>query len=416
MNENTQATWVDVSSEYIDRVYRNMYKVSLILPSLNVAQYIDECLQSAVNQDLADIEIICVDAGSTDGTLDVIQTYANNDERIKLVHSDKKSYGYQMNLGISLASGEYIGILETDDFVPKNMYKELYDIAVSEHAEIVKADFFRFRTENNKIERTYNRLDPTDIYYRRIINPEEHPDVFRFIMNTWSGIYSRSFLEKNQITHNETPGASYQDNGFWFKTFSCAKRIYFVDKPYYMNRRDNASSSVANPGKVYCMTEEWAHIYKWLKEDAARFTTFVGIYTLRKYHSLLFTYQRIAPEFREEFIHHMSDEMGALIRAGEYDRKAFTSYEWRRLNLIIRNPMGYHRIYKNGCGHLCVANLLERVQKPRCISMLIGKADRLLNTADLVLSWIGHEGVLRTIRRIKWKNTKDYVSKEEACG
>lgn len=393
-----------------------MCKVSLILPSLNVARYMEECIQSVIRQTLEDIEIICVDAGSTDGTLDIIRKYAAQDERIKLILSEKKSYGYQMNLGIRHAVGEYIGIVETDDYVLRHMYKELYETAVREQAEIVKADFYRFRTVGEQIERTYNRLDPSDTYYGSVINPAEHLPVFRLIMNTWSGIYLRSFLEENQIEHNETSGASYQDNGFWFKTFCCAKRVYFVDKPYYMNRRDNEASSVANPGKVYCMTEEWAHIYDWLKADAERFRTFIGPYTLRKYHSLLFTYQRIAPEFKEEFICHMSDEMSALIKEGEYDRKAFTAYEWRRMNLIIREPMGYHCICQSRCSHLQAASFLQRCQKHGGISWVIRKADRLMNKAEMGLSWIEYEGFLNAMRRVKWKNTKDWVSREEAHG
>ncbi|MBR3874041.1 MAG: glycosyltransferase family 2 protein [Clostridia bacterium] len=393
-----------------------MCKVSLVLPSLNVARYIEECLLSAINQELKEIEFICVDAGSTDGTLEIIRNYAERDKRIKLILSEKKSYGYQMNLGMQHASGEYIGILETDDFVPKNMYSELYEIAKRERADIVKADFYRFRTEGEQIERTYNRLDPSGVYYGKIINPAESPRVFRFIMNTWSGIYRRSFLEANGIVHNETPGASYQDNGFWFKTFCCAKRVYFVDKPYYMNRRDNEASSVANPGKVYCMTEEWAYIYDWLKEDAVRFRTFISMYTLRKFHSLWITYDRISPHYREEFVRHMSGELEKLIRAGEYDRKAFTAYEWRILNLIIHEPMGYHRICQSRCSHLCAANLLQRFQKRDGISWMIRMADSLINKVEMGLSWIGYEGFLNIMRRVKWKNTKDWINREETYG
>lgn len=102
-----------------------MAKVSVILPSLNVGKYIGQCLESVVKQTLKDIEIICVDAGSTDGTLETINEYVERDSRVKLIVSDKKSYGYQMNLGISAATGTYIGIVETDDFVSENMYEDL---------------------------------------------------------------------------------------------------------------------------------------------------------------------------------------------------------------------------------------------------------------------------------------------------
>jgi glycosyltransferase involved in cell wall biosynthesis len=90
-------------------------KVSVILPSLNVVEYIEECLFSVINQTLKEIEIICVDAGSTDGTLDIIRKYQNLDTRIHLIQSEIKSYGKQMNMGVSAAKGEYVGIVETDD-------------------------------------------------------------------------------------------------------------------------------------------------------------------------------------------------------------------------------------------------------------------------------------------------------------
>lgn len=100
-----------------------MYKISVILPSLNVESYIKQCINSVINQTLDDIEIICVDAGSTDGTLEILGDYVNKDSRVKLIHSNKKSYGYQMNLGIKEANGEYIAIVETDDFIKNTMLK-----------------------------------------------------------------------------------------------------------------------------------------------------------------------------------------------------------------------------------------------------------------------------------------------------
>ena len=102
-----------------------MPKVSVIMPSLNVVQYIQECMESVVRQTLSDIEIICVDAGSTDGTLEILQEFAKKDQRMSIIVSDKKSYGYQMNLGLKAAKGEYIGIVETDDFIEPNMYEDL---------------------------------------------------------------------------------------------------------------------------------------------------------------------------------------------------------------------------------------------------------------------------------------------------
>ena len=106
-----------------------MAKVSVIIPVLNGAEYIRECMDSIVGQTLSDIEIIPVDAGSTDGTLEILKEYAKKDTRIKLLTADKKSMGYQYNIGIAAAEGEYVGFCESDDYISETMYEKLARIA-----------------------------------------------------------------------------------------------------------------------------------------------------------------------------------------------------------------------------------------------------------------------------------------------
>ena len=115
--------------------------VSVIMPSLNVVKYIDECIQSVLNQSLKEIEIICVDAGSTDGTYERLKEYETNDSRVRVILSDKRSYGYQVNLGIKESNAKYIGIVETDDYVDENMFDILYNRAEDNNLDFVKADF-----------------------------------------------------------------------------------------------------------------------------------------------------------------------------------------------------------------------------------------------------------------------------------
>ena len=102
-----------------------MPEISVIMPSLNVAPYIRECMDSVLCQSLKNIEILCIDAGSTDGTWEILEEYARKDVRVQLIRSDKKSYGYQMNLGLKAANGEYIGIVETDDYILPETFEEL---------------------------------------------------------------------------------------------------------------------------------------------------------------------------------------------------------------------------------------------------------------------------------------------------
>ena len=118
-----------------------MAEITVILPSYNVADYIGECLESVVTQTFQDMEILCIDAGSTDGTLEIIKDYMGSDARIRLYLSDKKSFGYQMNLGIRMTQSPYVAFVETDDYVLPDMLATLHGLARKHDTDIVKADF-----------------------------------------------------------------------------------------------------------------------------------------------------------------------------------------------------------------------------------------------------------------------------------
>ena len=134
-----------------------MAKVSIIIPTYNVEEYLEECMDSVVRQTLQDIEIICINDGSTDGSLEILKRYAQNDKRIIIVDKENGGYGIGMNIGLDKATGEYIGIVEPDDFVPLNMYEDLYNIAEKENLDFVKADFYRFkRSSNGNMDLVYN--------------------------------------------------------------------------------------------------------------------------------------------------------------------------------------------------------------------------------------------------------------------
>lgn len=324
-----------------------MPKVSILIPTYNVEQYLRQCLDSVVNQTLKDIEIICINDGSTDNSLNIIKEYAQNDSRIKIIDKKNSGYGDSMNKGLDAATGKYIGIVEPDDYVPLDMYETLYNTAEEQNVDLIKADFNRFIGEGETLELFYNKLDRTDSYYNKVINPQEDLTPFTFIMNTWSGIYKRDFIEKFHIRHNTTPGASFQDNGFWFQTFALAERIYFLDKPFYMNRRDNPNSSVKDKGKVYLMKYEYDFIRKFLEQDTNRFTKFIGIYNYRKFHNYLFNYKRIDIKFKKEFLKVFREEFKKAVKNNEIDYSWFHEGELKTLKLILKNPNKFYRKSNN---------------------------------------------------------------------
>ncbi len=347
-------------------------KVSVILPSYNVVKYIRECIESVVNQSLQDIEIICVDAGSTDGTLEIIRDYETKDERIKVIVSDKKSYGYQMNIGIAAAVGEYIGIVETDDYILREMYEHLYRVAKENSADFVKADYYNVTGNNDELKIELGRLTIDYTFYNRIINIEEEQDCFRFIiMNTWTGIYNRAFLLNNNILHNETPGASFQDTGFWFQTFIYAKRAYFLGKPYYMHRRDNPDSSIHSKSKVFCICDEYNFIRDLLRKDEKLYQSFKFTYTYECYKAYKGTLNRIADKYKESFLQRFAEDFHMFCEQGEVDSRMFDKKDWEMLLNIMESPSKFYRKYsfkKTSCfkekNKFIFNNTVEPWEKP----------------------------------------------------
>lgn len=322
-----------------------MAKVSIIVPAFNVEPYIVECMESIVNQTLKDIEIICINDGSTDNTLKYLKEYAKNDSRIVLIDKENGGYGIGMNIGLDKATGEYVGIVEPDDFVPVNMFENLYNTAKENDLDFVKADFYRFqRAKNGDMFLSYNHLSKNAEDYNKVFNPSETPEAIRFIMNTWSGIYKREFLNEFNIRHNETPGASFQDNGFWFQTFAFAKRGMILDTPYYMNRRDNPNSSVKNPQKVYCTNVEYDHIKDVLMEHPQTWETFKYYYTLKRFHNCVATLRRIDNSCKEEYVKRFSKEMKRAKQLEEFDANLFTPAENDNINLLINQPNVYYKV------------------------------------------------------------------------
>ncbi|MBQ9610040.1 MAG: glycosyltransferase [Lachnospiraceae bacterium] len=223
--------------------------ITIIMPSLNVADYIEECLNSVCNQTLKDIEILCIDAKSDDGTMEIISRFADEDSRVRLILSEKRSYGYQVNLGLSIAKGTYVAILETDDYVEYDMYERLYEATEEEQYDYVKCDYKAYWTQKDGERLFYNRKSMSDKKsYGQQIYPTDTLQLSLDDWFLWNGIYRKAFLDKYNIHLQETPGAAYQDIGFLCQINMFAKKACYIDNALYCYclDRDGASS---NSGK-----------------------------------------------------------------------------------------------------------------------------------------------------------------------
>ena len=241
-----------------------MIRVSVLVPIYNVEKFLPECLDSLVNQTLKDIEIICINDGSTDRSPQIIQEYAKKDKRIKVINKKNSGYGDSMNQGLKKAKGEYVGIVESDDFIDLDAFEKLYKIAKKYDCDVVKSNFYEYYGDEKKDKGKSNLFLEQDL--GRVLNPRESINIFYQAPCIWAAIYKRSFLEKNEIDFLPTPGASYQDTGFNLKVWSAAKRVYFVDQAFLHYRQDNSNSSVKDSGKIYCVSEEYKSIEEFLRK------------------------------------------------------------------------------------------------------------------------------------------------------
>jgi len=310
------------------------------MPSLNVAKYITECMNSVVHQTLKDIEIICVDAGSEDGTFEILKEFAANDSRIRLIQSDKKSYGYQMNLGLDVAQGDYIGIVETDDWAELNMFEVLYNVAKENCVDFIKSNYYWYYTKPEKIDKQFENLYRGP--YNQVFCPKDEVQVFGVTPSIWSGIYNREFLIKNNIRFNETAGASYQDTSFFFMVCTAAERTYFLNEYYLHYRRDNENSSVASVGKVFCVSDEMYYFEKFLSSRPEDNNRLIHPYMKEKFAKYEWNYNRLAPEFQWSFLKLMFKEFSAHNNSKLIlDRVFADKAEKKRLDTLIDNPFRY---------------------------------------------------------------------------
>ncbi len=291
--------------------------VSIVVPIYNVEKYVAECVKSCQNQTMREIEIICVDDGSTDSSLAVVKAMAKKDPRIKCITKKNAGYGNTMNIGFDNASGEYIVIAESDDYIEKDMCEYLYNTAVKYNLDVVKSDYLTFTTKNGKQNTLYEATCTDPKYYNKILFPKKDKEIFLFQMNTWTGIYKTSFIRENNIRHNETPGASYQDNGFWFQTLTLANSIMFVNKAFYHYRQDNPNSSINSKGKVFCMNEEYDFIHDFVINHPEVKENFMFEFFRKKFFNYMHTYSRIADEYKLSFLERFSKELYETKTSGE---------------------------------------------------------------------------------------------------
>lgn len=219
---------------------KNKVKVSIIIPVYNVQKYLEKCIKSVTSQTLKEIEIFLIDDGSTDVSWEIIQKFAKKDKRIVAIQQENAGAAVARNQGLALAKGDYIGFVDSDDYVDSDYFEELYKAAIKYKSDITRA-YVKAEIETSDDYQLNHSVDGYNSYYNVRLKKEALANKLSLTSSNWLAIYKRSLLDKHNIRFIPEIRTG-QDNIFNLHISYVANKVSFVDKEtyYHMVRRDGS--------------------------------------------------------------------------------------------------------------------------------------------------------------------------------
>jgi len=358
-------------------------KVSIIVSIYNVEKYLRQCLDSIVGQTLHDIEIILINDGSTDGSLKIMEEYAQGDKRVQIISKPNEGYGKTMNLGLDTAIGEYIGIVESDDWTEKCMYETLYALAKMNDCDVVKSNYFNYIDGKD----TKNEFLPPYLL-NKIVCARNHQNneiaLFYLQASVWSAIYRRDFINKRKIRFLESASASYQDTAFNFKVWALADKVWLTPEAF-IHYREHPGQSVASTEKVFCVCDEWQEIDRFMndypewKKSSAKLRNHV------KKVNYDWNLHRIKAVNKEAFRRRFAEEYKNALKNNEFDLSVLSKKERLRF-LYILEPNNVWLKLLNSL--LNVWDFLKSIlRKNKKLYLLLKKIKAKISTSHHTQNW-----------------------------
>ena len=275
-----------------------MTAISILVPVYNVERYLNQCLNSILQQTFRDFEVICINDGSTDHSLEIIKSFIAKDKRFKLIDKINTGYGHSMNQGLSQCQGKYISIIESDDYIKPDMLERLYTVAKENNLDVARCNYYIFSKFSKKLNNDYIR----DILANKVLKPLDHIKIFYQPPSIWVNLYKREFIDKYKIRFLETAGASFQDTSFVFKVYALCKRFMFINEALLYYRIDNNGSSINNKSKAFCVCDEYQEILKFTKVHPQIYDKIKYHIPVLRYNCYRWNFLRIDPSLRKSFL------------------------------------------------------------------------------------------------------------------
>lgn len=242
--------------------------ISVIIPTHNSEKFVKECVESVLAQTYKNLQILCIDS-SIDNTVSILQELQKKDSRIEIIQDANGSYGHKLNVGIANATGKYIAIVESDDYILPETYEMMLKDIEDEDIDYIKASGTNNFADikGRRVFYPEYTIEDESCLNRVIDLEKEHELAFISLPRIWTALYRRDFLLENKIVANETPGASFQDTSFTQLVAFLAKKCVYKKGAFNCYRNDNPESSVKSKSKVCCVCDEYKHLKKILQQQ-----------------------------------------------------------------------------------------------------------------------------------------------------
>ena len=293
-----------------------MYKLSVIIPVYNVENYLRECLDSITNQTVKDIEIICIDDGSSDNSPDILKEYQKKDSRIKIITKENGGQASARNLGIKEAQGEYIAFIDSDDFIEAEMLEKLYTKAKDDNLDIAMCKIATYNNQTKEIKDNvwYYMLGIFRDFEKDIFN---HKDTKEFTCNIavtpYNKIYKTSLIKDNGILFPE--GLIFEDEKFFYDTYLRAKRVSIIPEflYYYRVNRKGSTVDIEKENDYTDIIEISKQIRQTFKETN-NYEDYKYLLNNRLIHLQLARFTETSPKYREKFFNLIKEDLQEVLK------------------------------------------------------------------------------------------------------
>ena len=261
-------------------------KVSIIIPVYNVAPYLEECLASVLSQTLKEIEIICINDGSTDSSGEILAQFSKKDNRIKVLNQKNKGAGPARNKGILKASGEYLICLDSDDFFAPQMLEQMYLTAKEEKSDRVVCGFYIY---DNRQKKTVERVLPfvPENFSSPYLTSKVRDKVFNMAFGVaWIELYKTSLIQKNFIRFGSW--AYSEDSFFVWQAVACSQKTSFIQTPFVYYRFWNekqATLRLNDKEKSFGLKKTFSNLYQVFQKKGI-YEKYKKAFALRLYESI----------------------------------------------------------------------------------------------------------------------------------